>query len=303
MDQLTAMRIFMRVAERSSFTSVAQEFQLTQSQVSRHVSKLEEALGAVLFTRTTRHVSLTPEGQRYLESVRRGLFELDEGAAQLKETRHSLSGAIRIATALPVFLYILSGPLRRIMHMNPGLQLDIRTGVSTVDLIADGIDLAVRAGVPEESGLIARKLCDLPYCVTASPAYLQQAARDKPPIVAPGALKHHDCAWPSQWAGNFWQFKGPDGHSIRVNLTGRWILNESLAIRHILLEDQGVGILPRFIVADLISSGKLVQLLSDYELHCPPLHAIYPASRRQFTRVEIVIQQLLEELGKESKST
>lgn len=295
-DQLQAMRVFVRVAERASFSAVARELDMTQSQVSRHVAKLEESLGAHLLTRSTRHVTLTQEGQLYLESVRRALSELDEGEAMLHAGRRTLTGRLRIATALPLFQFLVFKPLRSLMARHPGLELELQLSVGTVDLVANGIDMAIRAGALADSGLMARKLCDLPYIVVASRQYLVQTADSRPPIVTPESLSHHECLWPDQYRSHDWSFEDAVGRSIRVNLGGRWRIDEGVALREALIHGLGVALLPRYMVADLLESGEYIELLSAYRTRSVPLYAVYPASRRQVARVEAVIQALLHDL-------
>lgn len=301
MDQLQAMRVFVRVAERSSFSAVARELNSTQSQVSRQVAQLEERLGATLLTRTTRQVLLTPEGQRYLESARRALAEIDEGEALLRGGRQTLTGPIRISTSAAFFHFLLFEPLKALMAQHPQLELDLRISDALVDLVTEGIDLAVRGGELSDSSLIARKLCDLPFLIVASREYLARHADSRPPIVAPQALEQHEAVRFSGWRDPFWRFHDEQGRSHVVQVKGRWTFSQGQAVRTALQSGLGVAQVPRFLVQDLLDDGSLVHLLPGYTTRSMPMHAVYPASRRQVARVEAVVQALLQSLGSSTR--
>jgi DNA-binding transcriptional LysR family regulator len=225
MDQLLAMRTFVRVAERGSFSAVAREMETTQSQVSRQVANLEARLGAALLTRTTRQVQLTAEGQVYLEFARRALTECDEGEALLRGGRQTLAGRLRISTGAGLFRHVVFEPLQAMLAQHPGLELDVQINDAWVDLVTEGIDLAIRGGELSDSGLIARKLADLERVVCAAPAYLQREAAHRPPIVHPAALELHECILFTNWRDPRWHFEDEHAQRYSVNVAGRWRFN------------------------------------------------------------------------------
>ncbi len=296
MDQLLAMRTFVRVAERGSFSAVARELDSTQSQVSRQVASLEQRLGATLLSRTTRQVQLTPEGQIYLEYARRALTECDEGEALLRDGRQTLAGRLRISTSAALFHHVVFEPMQALLAQNSALALDVQINDIWVDLVTEGIDLAIRAGELIDSGLIARKLTDLERVVCASPAYLQREAALRPPIVHPTALEQHECIVFTSWRDPRWHFEDENGQAYSASVAGRWRFNQGLVVRDAALSGLGVTMLPRVVVEPFLRSGQLVHLLQGFR--CPPLpvHAVYPASRRQVARIEAVVQVLLAHL-------
>jgi len=302
MDQLLAMRTFVRVAERGSFSAVAREMESTQSQISRHVANLEQRLGAALLTRTTRQVQLTTEGRMYLEFARRALSECDEGEALLRDGRQSLSGLLRISTAGGLFRQVLFKPLQDLMAANPGLQLDVQINDAFVDLVSEGIDLAIRGGELSDSSLIARKLTELERIVCASPAYLQRESATRPPIIHPSALEQHECLAFSNWRDPRWQFEDEQGQSYDVSVGGRWRFNQVLAVRDAVMAGLGVGLVTRMWVQDALDKGVLVHLLPGFRCKPLPVYAVYPASRRQVARVEAVVQTLLAHLQPDQAS-
>lgn len=297
MDQLQAMRVFVRVAERANFSAVARDLNSTQSQISRQVAALEQRLGAVLLNRTTRQVQLTPEGLAYLEYARRALAEADEGEALLRGGRQALAGRLRLTSSGAVFQHLLFDPLQALMTEHPQLELDINLADGFIDLVTEGMDLAVRAGQLDDSGLVARKLCDLEFVVVASREYLQRHADQRPPIVAPAALSQHECLSFSQWRDPRWFFEADDGQRQAVAVRSRWRLGNGAAIREALLRGLGVAQVPRFLVEELLRDGRLTQLLPGFRSARVPLQAVYPASRRQVARVELVVQALLAHLA------
>lgn len=296
MDQLVAMRAFVRVAERGSFSAVAREMDSTQSQVSRQVAALEQRLGTVLLTRTTRQVQLTSEGQVYLEYARRALMESDEGEALLRGGRQALAGRLRISTSAALFRHLVFEPLQALMAENPGLELDVQINNSRVDLVTEGIDLAIRAGDLQDSSLVARKLIDLRRIVCAAPSYLRRMSAERPPIVHPQALEQHECMVFTHWRDPRWHFEDEAGQAYPVSVSGRWRFNQVPVLRDAAVAGLGVALLPRVVVLDLLQSGALVQLLEGFRCQPLPVHAVYPASRRQVARVEAVVQALLAHL-------
>ncbi len=293
MDQLQAMRTFVRVAERGSFSAVARELNSTQSQISRQVAQLEERLGATLLTRSTRQVALTPEGSTYLEFARRALNETDEGSAALRGGQQSLRGSLRISASASIWEHLAFPPLRDLMRAHPELSLDVQLNDARVDLVTEGIDLAIRGGTLDDSGLVARQLGELAMVVVASRSYLTQSADSRPAIVTPMALEQHECLSFSLWRDARWRFEDEQGRVHAVNVTGRWRFNQGAPIRQALLDGLGVALVPEFLVADWVADGRLVRLLPGFKTQTFPLHAVYPASRRQVARVEAVVQSLL----------
>ena len=221
MDQLQAdARV--RAGGRARLASLRWRASLasTQSQISRQVAALEQRLGASLLTRTTRQVQLTPDGQLYLDFARRALLETDEGEALLRGGRQTLSGRLRLSTSAAIFKFLVFEPLQGLMAQHTSLELDIQINDAWVDLVTEGIDLAVRAGQLHDSNLIARELAELPMVVVAAPQYLQREADRRPPIVVPAALEQHECLLFTLGRDPRWQFEDEAGRRQQVSVAG-----------------------------------------------------------------------------------
>jgi DNA-binding transcriptional LysR family regulator len=282
MDQLTAMRTFVRVADRGSFSAVARELALAQSQVSRQVAQLEQMLGANLLTRTTRRVTLTPEGAAYLEHARRALAEADEGLQAVRRGTQRLHGRMRLAVSGGLLRFVLFDPLEELLRQHPELALDFLIGDERIDLGQHGADLAVRAGELDDSGLVGRKLAELTRVLVASRGYLSASAARSPPILSPAALEHHQCLVFTGMRERRWLFRGSTGQQA-VAVSGRVSFSVGELVREGVMRGLGVGLLPLVICKDEIASGQLVRLLPEYEVDPLPVHAVYPASRRRLT--------------------
>jgi len=292
MDQLHAMRVFVRVAERGSFSAVAKERATTQSQVSRHVAQLEQRLGAHLFTRTTRKVLLTDEGQIYLDYARRALAEADEGAAEVRGGMRRMRGRLRLAMSHGVLRYLMFDALESFLAAHPELAIDFVLDDGAPDLVAGGIDLAIRQGEQADSALLARRLVELPRVVVASRRYLERSAGTLPAIVTPAALTQHQCIVHAGLADRRWHFDTDDG-PLAITVGGRVSFSVGEAVRDAARRGLGVALAPRLLFADLLASGELVQLLPGFRVPPLPVHAVFPASRRQVLRVEKLTEHLL----------
>jgi DNA-binding transcriptional LysR family regulator len=296
MDQLSAIRSFVRVAESGSFSAVARELGLTQSQVSRQVAHLEAELRLVLLTRSTRRVQLTPEGRLYLAHARRALAELEQGRSAAQGARGELAGQLRLAVSSGFLRFVLLDPLTMLLREHREFGVELLLGDRFIDLVGEGADLALRVGALDDSGLVARRLMSLSHIVVASPAYLRESSAHAPPILGPQALVHHQCLVFTGLRERRWVFHGPGG-SESVPVGGRVAFDLGEVALDLVLRDLGVAMLPRLAVTEHLAQGRLVQLLPQWKLEPLPVHAVYPASRRQVARVELVIERLLHHFG------
>jgi DNA-binding transcriptional LysR family regulator len=293
MDQLLAIQCFVRVSECGSFSAAGRSLGRPQSQVSRLVSQLESVLGGTLLERTTRQVSLTQSGQEYLECARRALAELDEGASLVASGKASMRGRVRIATTNAIARQFLMDVVERLIQQFDELRIDLKIDDHVVDIVGEGVDIAVRMGNLAQTDVVARKLCDLPRIVVASPGYLKRWASARPPIVSPEALEHHDCLLFTGWPSQRFAFRDDD-RTIDIVVNGRLSYSVGELARDAAIRGLGVGLVPAFLCESQIASGQLVRLLPGFALDPVPLHAVYTTSRRQVGRVAAVLDALLE---------
>ena len=158
MDRLTAMQTFVRVVESGSFSAVARETQATQSAVSKQVAALERALGARLLSRTTRSLALTEEGERYFEQARRLVAEIAEAESSLRQGEQQLTGWLRVAASVGFGRLKLLPVVKSFLAAHPGVKIDLRLNDGFIDLVEQGIDVAVRIGELADSSLVARRI-------------------------------------------------------------------------------------------------------------------------------------------------
>jgi LysR family transcriptional regulator for bpeEF and oprC len=187
MDQLLAMRVFNRVAERGSFAQAADELDISRAAVSAHVAALERHLGVRLLNRTTRRVSLTAEGGDFLRRSRRILDEIRDAEETLRGTRSRPQGLLRVDVPVAFGRYLLLPALPEFTRRYPAIDLDIRLNDRVVDLVADRVDVAMRVGPLQQAGLVARRVAQVTIVTCASPTYLADHGEPQ----TPDELKEH----------------------------------------------------------------------------------------------------------------
>ena len=277
MDRLTSMAVFVKAAELGSFTAAGVALGLSSQMVGKHVSGLEERLGAALLHRSTRRQSLTAIGQVFYERCRVVLAEV----AAAEATAHALSttprGRLRISAPVTfgsiALAPLVSGYLRR--HPQVEIMLDLTDRY--VDVVGEGYDAVIRLGALKDSELVARALVPYQLIACAAPAYL--AARGSPRV--PADLESHDClgfVFASGQAWGEWRFV-KDGQVHEVRVRSRFQVNDARVLREAALAGHGIVLQADLILADDLAAGRLVQVLPDYEAPTRPLHVVFAAGR------------------------
>ena len=291
MDLIAALRIFVRVAESGSFSAVAREVGATQPAVSRQVSALEEHLGARLIQRTTRSLTLTEDGRELLDHARRVLDSVEQAEAAVGRGHPAVGGLVRLAAPAGFGRLYVAPLMRRLMDRHPDLQVELRMSDATVDLVADGIDLALRAGRVGDAALVARRVGASPRQVFASADYL---ARNGTPE-HPADLARHECIIFLQLAApQEWRFDGPDGESA-AQVRGRFRTDSSEAVREAVLGGIGLALSPSWMFGDELATGQVRAVLGGYRAGQVPIHAVYPTRRHLAPRTRAVIDFLADE--------
>ncbi len=286
MDALNDIACFVAVIERGSFTAAAEHLGLSRSAVSKQVSRLENRLHARLLNRTTRRLSLTEVGQTFYASAQRGLHEIAEAEAAVTRLQAAPRGSLRLNVPMSFGILHLAPALPQFLARFPEIEVDMRLDDRKLDLIDDAFDVAIRVGDLAESSLVARRLCPCPHVVCATPAYLR--AHGEP--VTPDDLRSHNAlTFSYQDAPSQWTFVGRDGSTVAVPVSGSVRMNNSLALREVLLADVGITLTPRFIVEPDLRAGRLKALLTDYRAREPSIYAVYPARRHLSPKVRSFI--------------
>jgi DNA-binding transcriptional LysR family regulator len=293
MDMLVAMRAFVRVAEAGGFTAVARELNTTQPTVSRTIEALERHLGTRLFNRSTRAVTLTEDGRQFYTMANQALEAVTEAENFVGRRRANPSGSLRLATPVAFGRLHVAPRLRRFLDRYPEIRIEMTMSDEFVDLIGNGIDLAIRIGEITDPTLIARRIGITRRVAVASPTYLRQ--RSKP--TRPEELVEHDCVVSTGLAtGNQWPFDSPEG-PIAVRVSGRFLVDSSEGVREGVLGGLGIGLVPIWIVKEEVELGTVEIILEEFEPKRLPIHAIYPSRRLISPKVRAMVDFLAEEFA------
>lgn len=293
MDVLHSMSVFRRVVENGSFSAVARETGLSQPTVSKHIAALEQRLGTKLLSRSTRQIKLTDAGSRYYEQCVRIVDELAEVEAGLVQEQSQLTGMLRINSPVTFGRMHLVPHLWKFMRQFPELEVDLMMDDHYVDLVKEGVDVAIRLGPLPDANFIARKIGDNKRVTVASPAYLKSWG-------APNTmqeLSEHDCVvYSLLTTQSEWHFTGPKGKE-KINVSGRFSTNSPAVMREAVVAGMGIGVTPIWLVEDLLKQGKLKTILNDYTPVPFEIHAIYPERRFVPAKVYRFIEYLQAELN------
>ncbi len=292
MVETLELEVFHCVTKHASYAKAAEELSLSPSAVSRIVSRLEERLGARLVQRTTRKLSLTEVGQAFHARTTQILADLAEAQEEAQQETLKPRGTLRV-TASVVFGQLHVAPLfERLLGAHPELTLDLLLTDRFVDLIEEGIDLAIRIGTLVDSQLIVRRLCTNHRFLVASSSYLERRGIPR----EPSDLASHDCLVFTGFSRpREWRLVGPDGlQTVRVN--GRVASNNPLVLTESAKCGLGITIGATLSVAPALLSGDLVRVLPDYEFEPSAVFALYPSARQLSTKVRMTVDFLTEHL-------
>ncbi len=294
MDTVTGIRLFIRVVETGSFSKASAHMGITQPTATKHVAALERRLGARLLHRSTRGVTTTEVGAAYYDkckSIARQLEDADNLAA-LMQSR--VRGTLRISTSVAFGRRVLVPLVLRFMQQHPELQIDLSFEDRYVNLVEQGIDLALRMGRLADSSLGSRYLGVNHWVLVAAPAYL----RDFGTPLAPAELAQHSALIYSTVQGDdVWHFTGPDGGALAVGVRGPLRSNNLSALLAAARAGLGLAVLPRYVAHDSIRSGAVQPLLPGWALPSQEMHAVYPSPRLVPTKVTGFVDWLQGQFG------
>ncbi|TNF23324.1 MAG: LysR family transcriptional regulator [Deltaproteobacteria bacterium] len=287
MPLLAGVPDFVHVAEQRSFRGAARILGVTPTAVSKAVSRLEERLGTRLLNRTSRHVSLTPEGEVYLRHCRDALDQLQAGEDQLLRTREVAQGSVAVSLSF-VFGRPVVAALPRLVARHPGVSLRLSFTDRDVSLAEEDVDVAVRIGTLPDSSLVARRLPSPRWVTVASPGYLARAGTPR----SPGELAEHACLRFARPAGGVadWRFASPGGgEAVVQRVSGPLVLDHGDLLVDAAVAGLGVAQVFDFMAAALLRSGALVQVLADRAAAGPPVHALTLPGRQAVPKVRVAL--------------
>ena len=293
MDRLTSMSVFVKVADLGSFAAAAKELRLSPTMVGKHMRHLEGRLGSLLINRSTRRQSLTELGRNYLDHCRRLLEEAEAGDALAEEALRTPRGRLRVAAPIAFGAHSLAPAIVKFMKRYPEVTVELMLNDRMVDLVEEGIDVAIRVGTLANSTMMSRSLSPYRTVVCASPDYL--AERGTP--VHPNDLVNHDClSYPDWTEGPRWNFLGPEGE-VHVDIKSRLQINNGFGIRYAALAGAGVVMQRAELVAEDIVEGRLQTLLSNYKAQSRPRHLVWQRHRRMPPKLRAFIDFVAEVYG------
>jgi DNA-binding transcriptional LysR family regulator len=274
---LNPLPIFLAVVEAGGFTAAAERLGLSKAKVSAAVARLEQQVGASLFTRTTRRVSLTETGRALHERCAQPLAAILDSLSEVHEGKQALAGTLRIACTSDHLAQGLATAVVEFMRLHPLVQIDLRASDHVVHPVETGIDLAFRVGWLRDSSQRAVRLGDFGQVVVASPAYLRRLGEE---IVRPEQLATLDwIALSLLDAPLTWTFAAPDGSSCTVRMRSRLRVDSALALRTLVEDGAGVAVLHSLGAEAGLRAGRLVRLLPQWQLPGGGIHAVYPPGR------------------------
>ncbi|WP_426201584.1 LysR family transcriptional regulator [Pseudomonas sp. TWP3-1] len=285
MDSLSGITTFIQVAETRSFTEAGRLLEISASAVGKSVARMEERLGVRLFHRSTRSVTLTTEGELFLDRCKRILSEVEAAQMELLELSATPRGKVRIS--VPIQNVLIMPVLAGFMRAYPDIELDLDMSDRMVDVIEEGFDAVIRTGAPQDSRLMARKLGGFQLQLVASPAYLERNGEP----AHPDDLSRHVCLlhkFPATGMIERWPLRVGDTH-IEPNLTRALTSTTTDSLMYLALDGVGIACLPDFSIREPLADGRLKVVLGDYTDHTGNLWMLWPASKQTAPRLRVLI--------------
>ena len=299
MDQIQAMRIFVRVVEAGTFTRAADSLSLPKATVTKHVQALEGRLRVKLLNRTTRRVTVTPDGAAYYDRTVRLLTDLDDIEASMTNARANPRGRLRVDVGSSVAQLLIIPHLAEFHARYPDIQVDLGVSDRMVDLIGDNVDCVIRGGELSDQSLVARRIGNLEFITAAAPAYLERKGTPTHPLEI--EEKHASVIYFSPQSGRHYPLEFRRGDE-SIDITGPYQLsvNESNAYVTSIVAGLGIGQITSWQAQRYLDSGALVQLLPDWTQPLLPVYVVYPPNRHLSAKVRAFVDWAAELFQRET---
>ena len=288
------LTVFVQVVENGSFSRAAEQLAMANSAVSRVVKRLEEKLGVNLINRTTRQLRLTEEGSQYFRRVQKILQEMAAAEAEMLAAHEVPQGGLRVDSAMPMVLHLLVPLAAKFNERYPHIQLSLVSSEGYINLIERKVDIALRAGELDDSGLRARHLFDSHFRVVASTEYLEKHGTPQ----STEELANHQCLGFTEPSSlNTWAVSDAQGNPYKIS--PHFTASSGEILRSLCLSGCGIACLSDFLVDNDIAEGKLIPLLVEQTSNTPlPFNAVYYSDKAVNLRLRVFLDFLIEELGK-----
>jgi len=286
---LQHLRLFLQIVEKGSLAAAGRELGLSATTVSDRLASIEAHYGVTLLNRTTRAISLTEEGRTLFEGAREVLSAADELNSRVRLGAQTLSGLIRVSAPIDLGHIIVEPVVNQFLKDNPKVCIELLLTDSYVNIVNEGIDIAVRFGNLADSTLRVKSLGSTQRLVCASPEYIEQHGSP----LSPSDLSQHNCLVMRFGAqlDNIWNLRDKD-KSVAVHVTGNRIANDSKLVHNWCLQGYGIAFKAQHDVGEDIKAGKLISLLEDYSSPPTKINMLFPPSRTQPLRVRELAKQL-----------
>jgi LysR family transcriptional regulator AphB len=282
------------VVEAGSFAAAARERQVPSNKLSREVQRLERDLGIRLLQRTTRRLGLTPSGRQLVEGARPALAELEQQLREVSSHAQEARGHLRVAVPKDFFALASAARIAQFLERHPAISLEFLLSDEQVDLIDNGIDLAVRAGSIRDGTLVARRLAESPVIVVASPECI---ARHGSPQT-PQALGSYPClAARGRHGRTVWQLAGPRGR-VSLEIQARLTADGMGALVAAAKAGLGAALVPRALARSGLGEGSLVHVMTRYQGHSPGVSAVYASRNQPSAALKALIAFLVDEAAR-----
>jgi len=291
---LERMRTFVRVAERGSLSAVARELGVGQSTISRHLRELEEAVGVPLLSRTTRRVTLTDEGDRYYGKSVQILRLMEQAGDEARGTRSAPAGTIRISCTAALGVLHISRLIFAFQDRYPDIGIDLSLTDERIDLVREGVDIALRLSPLSDSSMKLRALGQSRRLLVAAPSYIAACGR---PAVPQDLAGHEGIRMTNVAGSDTLVLRGPSGERHAVPFGGRFRVDHGLAAREALVAGRGIAPAHRWLVDDLLGEGRLEEILPGYSLPSVPLSMLIVPERAGIARVRLLVEFLAERMA------
>ena len=293
MNKLQAMEVFVQVVDTGGFTRASENLKLPKATVSTLIQSLEASLSVKLLNRTTRHVSVTADGEAYYERCIRILSEVRDAEDSVGRNRLSPAGRLRVDAPTGLASTVIIPALPDFFARYPDIQLELGCSDRQVDLVEEGVDCAIRGGRRlADSRLVARRVGTMNYVTCASPVYLEQHGRP----MHPNDLVNHRCVnYFSARTGKVfdWYFTQND-QRLQVTLSSHMAVSDSYAYTAAGLSGLGIIQMADFLMAEMIAEGRLMTILDDWSNEPLPIHVVYPQNRHLSAKVRVFVDWVTE---------
>lgn len=293
MYDLNLMMIFAHVVHEQSFSGAARRLNISRSSVSKSVAKLEQALGASLLNRNTRHLSLTEVGAAFFDYCSRIGYELDEAHKMIDNLQARPRGVLKVVASVAFGTLHIAPAIGDFLRRYPELEIDMTITDRAVDLAEEGYDVAVSVMSDLPQTLVARKLAPIRRRLCATPAYFEEYGIPQ----SPEDLVRHNCLdYIHSGDRGLWRFTGPEGE-VSISVSGKLRINDDEALSQVVLSGFGIALLPTFIIGKDLQAKRLKSVLSEYIPTKQQVYALYLPKRNLPLKIRAFVDFLVERFG------